>query len=56
MLRQDSKWVRNNQKESNIGDELGDVYQMASIAAYELTGRSLEELLIEKMKKKNYSP
>ena len=56
MLRQDSKWVRNNQKESNIGDEIGDVAQMLEIASYELTGKSATENMLEKMKKKGYTP
>ncbi len=53
-MRLDPKWKRNNQKEVNLGHELGDVYQMLEIASHELTGKSLAENLMEKWQSKGY--
>jgi len=50
-----SGWTRNNpDKQSNLGWELADVYQMIAIAAYEQTGKSLSTLLKEKWKSKGF--
>jgi len=51
----DEGWTRNNpDKTANIGWELADVYQMISIAAFELTGKTVDQLLREKWASKGY--
>ena len=48
-------WVRNNpDKQPNYGWELADCYQMLQIAAYQHTGKHLEELLAEKWASKGF--
>ena len=48
-------WTRNNpDKEANVGWELADTFQMLAIAAHELTGKTLDELLQEKWASKGY--
>src|SRR3990167_3846976 len=49
------EYSRNNDKNANIGNELGDALMMLSIASYELTGKSLDENLLEKWKSKGYN-
>lgn len=55
-LRDNPEWSRNNpDKEINIGHEFGDLYMMAQIASYELSGRSLEDNLREKWASKGWN-
>ena len=49
-------WVRNTpDKNTNFGWELADIYQMIKIAAHRATGKTLDELLIEKWESKGFN-
>lgn len=48
-------WIRNNEREVDIGSELADAYMQLELAAHALD-LNLQQLLLDKMRSKEYYP